>query len=114
VAWEIEVGRAVPLDRYPETCDWLVRILPGSAPALCGDDEGLVLRPHPDPRRHPSEVADTDHDVALWTIPREVFADLAASEREALSLRDYISPVGDGEKFYLASERDRLVADHRN
>jgi hypothetical protein len=110
VVGELEVGRAVPLDHYPNTFDWLVSLVPGSGAPLCAADEGLVLRPRvEDLSRHPAEVADTDHDVVLWTIPRDVFVALAAGERESLCLRDFIDRVGDGEPFYLGSAHERAL-----
>jgi hypothetical protein len=104
--WPIEVLRRVPLDRYPDTYDWLITVLPCVAPSLCDDDHGLVLRPRVDDlSRHPAEVADTDDEVVLWTIPGDVFVDLKERRRDVLGLRDYVHPVGGGETFYLASER---------
>jgi hypothetical protein len=109
VVGEIDVGRRVPLDHYPDTYDWLVTLRPEAAQTLCNDHHGLVLRARVDDlSRHPEEVADTGANVVLWAIPAEVFTDLAAGRRRALTLGDFLHAVGDGEEFHLASEAGRF------
>jgi len=85
-------------------------VVPGSAPSLCDEEHGVVLRPRvADLRRHPAEVADSSTEVVVWTIPRDVFVDLEARRRDCLGLRDYVHAVGDGETFYLTTAPQQLT-----